>query len=72
MLNIINHLLVVIKWQALVISYLCFFAFGKAYKPKAEKCVDKEFMKLSVDPLPIFGEPPIVQEWQYAELLEKY
>jgi len=70
--NIINHLLAVIKWQAVVISYLCVLAFGKAYKPKVEKCIDKEFMKLSVDPLPIFGEPPIVQKWQYAELLEQY
>jgi transposase-like protein len=72
MLDIINHLLVVIKWQAQVITYLCFFAFGKAFKPKVEKCIDKEFMKLSVDPLPIFGEPPIAQKWQYTELLEKY
>ena len=72
MLDIINHLLVVIKWQAQVITYLCFLAFGKDYKPKVEKCIDKEYMKLSVDPLPIFGEPPVVQIWQYAELLEKY
>jgi len=46
--------------------------FGKSFKPKVEKCVDKEYMKLTVDPLPIFGEPPIVQRWQYAELLDKY
>ena len=72
MLDIINHLLVVIKWQAQVITYLCFFAFGKAFEPKVEKRIDKEFMKLSVDPLPIFGELPIVQKWQYTELLEKY
>lgn len=72
MLNIINHLLIVIKWQSLVIVYLCFLTFGKEFKPKVEKCIDKEFMKLSVDPLPIFGEPSIVQKWQYAELLEKY
>ena len=32
MLNIISHLLEIIKWQATVISYLCILAFGKAYK----------------------------------------
>ena len=47
MQNIINHLLVVIKWQAMVITYLCILVFGKSFKPKAEKCVDKEFMKLT-------------------------
>ena len=72
MLNIINHLLAIIKWQEQIITYLCFLVFGKSFKPKTEKCVDKEYMKLSVDPLPMFGEPPIVQKWQYAELLEKY
>ena len=72
MLNIINYLLVVIKWQAQIITYLCFMAFGKAYKPKVEKCIDKEFMKLSVDPLPIFGDPAIKQTPHYTELLEKY
>jgi len=72
MLNIINHLLVVIKWQEQIITYLCFLVFGKSFKPKVEKCVDKEYMKLSVDPLPIFGEPPVIQKWQYAELLKEY
>jgi len=72
MLNIINHLLIVIKCQAQIITYLCFLAFGKDFKPKADKCVDKEYMKLSVDPVPIFGEPAIQQKWQYADLLEKY
>jgi len=72
MQNIINHLLVVIKWQEQIIMYLCFLIFGKSFKPKVEKCIDKEYMKLSVDPLPIFGEPPVVQKWQYTELLEKY
>ena len=72
MQTILIHLLAIIKWQEQVIKYLCILVFGKSFKPKAEKCVDKEFMKLTVDPLPIFGEPPIVQKWQYAELLEKY
>ena len=72
MQQIINHLLILIKCQSLVISYLCFLAFGKAFKPKAEKCTDKKYMKLSVDPLPIFGQPPIQQIWQYTVLLENY
>ena len=72
MLNIINHLLVVIKWQSQVIMYLCFMVFGKGFKPKVEKCVDKEYMKLTVDPLPIFGDPAIKQTPHYTELLEKY
>jgi len=72
MLNILNHLLIVIKWQEQIIQYLCFLVFGKSFKPKAEKCVDKEYMKLSVDPLPIFCEPPVQQIWHYEELLEKY
>ena len=72
MYNIINHLLVVIKWQSLVITYLCIMVFGKGFKPKVEKCVDKEYMKLSVDPLPIFGDPSIKQIPHYTELLEKF
>ena len=72
MLNIINHLLLVIKRQEQVINYLCILVFGKSFKPKVEKCVDKEYMKLTVDPLPIFGEPPIQQLWHYAELLKNY
>jgi len=72
MLNIVNHLLVIIKWQGQIIQYLCVLVFGKRFKPKVEKCVDKEYMKLTVDPMPIFGEPPIVQKWQYAELLTEY
>jgi len=72
MQNIISHLLVLIKWQEQVIKYLCFLLFGKVFTPKAEKCVDKEFMKLSVDPLPIFGDPTVQQIWQYTVLLENY
>ena len=72
MQNIINHLLVVIKWQEQIIKYLCVLVFGKSFKPKVEKCVDKEYMQLSIDPMPIFGEPPIKQEWQYTDLLENY
>jgi len=69
---IINHLLVVIKWQEQIIKYLCFLVFGKQFKPKVEKCVDKEFMKLSVDPLPIFGNPKVNETLHYTILLENY
>ena len=72
MQQIINHLLILIKWQSQIITYLCILNFGKAFKPKVEKCTDKKFMKLSVDPLPIFGEPPIQQIWQYTVLIENY
>jgi transposase-like protein len=72
MLNIINHLLLVIKWQEEVIKYLCVLVFGKSFKPKVEKCVDQEYMKLSVDPLPIFGDPSAKQTPHYSDLLEKY
>ena len=72
MQQIINHLIILIKWQSLVITYLCFLAFGKAFKPKVDKCIDKEFMKLSVDPLPIFGNPIVNQTPHYTDLLENY
>jgi len=72
MQQIINHLLIIIKWQEQVINILCIMLFGKTFKPKVDKCVDKEYMKLSVDPLPIFGEPPVLQKWQYNDLLKEY
>lgn len=72
MLNILNHLLLIIKWQEQIIQYLCVLVFGKSFKPKIEKRTDKKYMKLSVDPLPVFGEPPIKQRWQYAVLLTEY
>jgi len=46
--------------------------FGNSFKPKPEICTDKKYLKLSADPLPIFGEPPIKQIWQYTVLLENY
>jgi transposase-like protein len=61
-----------IEKQRQVISYLCILVFGKRFKPKSEVCDDKKYLKLAVDPLPIFGEPPIVQVWQYTTLLEEY
>ena len=72
MQQIINHLIILIKWQSQIISYLCFLNFGKGFKPKVEKCIDKEYMKLSVDPLPIFGNPVVNQTPHYTVLLEKY
>jgi len=72
MLEIINCLLVILIWQSQVINYLFVMVFGKNFNPKTEKCTDKKYLKLSVDPLPIFGEPPIKQVWQYTLLLEQY
>jgi len=69
---IIKHLLGIIAYQKQIIFYLCFLAFGKNFKPKPEKCTDKKYLKLSVDPLPIFGEPPIKQLWDYKVLLDDY
>jgi len=66
---IIRHLLEIIAYQKQIIFYLCFLAFGNKFKPKPEKCTDKKYLKLSVDPLPIFGEPSIKQIWQYTVLL---
>ena len=72
MQNVITFLLVFIQFQSQVINTLCVLLFGKNYKPKGEKCVDKKYTKLSVDPLPIFGEPPVKRLWQYTVLLENY
>jgi len=72
MYNIITYLLIVLQVQAQIINVLCVLYFGKGYKPKPERCIDKKYAKLSVDPLPIFGEPPIKQLWQYTVLLEQH
>ena len=72
MLELIYHLLSLIEWQSQIIKYLCVLIFGKNFKPKAEKCTDKEYMKLSVDPMPIFGDPTVQQIWQYTVLLKNY
>ena len=61
-----------IRYQAEVISLLYALLFDKAPKPKPEKCTDKKYAKLSVDPMPIFGKPKIEQLWQYTTLLENY
>ena len=72
MQQIISYLLVLVQYQAQIINILCVLLFGKGFNPKSEKCIDKKYTKLSVDPLPIFGEPPVKQVWQYTALLEKY
>jgi len=72
MQQIITCLLILTQFQAQIINFLCVLLFGKGYTPKPEKCTDKKYAKLSVDPLPIFGEPPIKQLWQHTVLLDKY
>jgi len=57
MREIIVMLLAVIETQKNIITYLCVLLFGKAAMPRAEKPVDKEYLELQVDPLPIFGKP---------------
>jgi len=70
MQEIIKHLLVLLQWQSEVIRILCTLLFGKNYKPKPEKCTDKKYLKLSVDPLPIFGKPAIKQIYDCDELIK--
>ena len=72
MQQIITYLLVVVQYQSQIINILCVLLFGKGFTPKSEKCDDIKYQKLSVDQLPIFGEPPIRQIWQYTVLLENY
>ena len=69
MQQIITCLLVLIQHQAQVITILCALLFSKGYHPKPEKCVDKKYAKLSVDPLPIFGKPTIQKIYDCAELI---
>jgi transposase-like protein len=59
MQKIIVLLLAVIEYQKDVIAYLCILLFGKTAMPKVEKPVDKAYLKLAVDPLPVFGKPEI-------------
>ena len=55
--KIITLLLVYIQYQSEVIKFLCVLVFGKNFKPKPDNPTDKKYLKLSVDPLPIFGKP---------------
>ena len=59
MREIIVLLLAIIEAQKSVIAYLCILLFGKAAMPQVEKPNDKAYLKLQVDPLPIFGKPEI-------------
>jgi len=70
MQEIIKYLLVLLQYQQQIISILCTLLFGKNYKPKAEKCTDKKYLKLSVDPLPVFGKPEIEKIYDCAELIK--
>ena len=72
MQQVITYLMALLLAQSQIIRFLCFLLFGKSFKPKPEKCADKKYMQLTVDPLPIFDEPPIKQLWQYKALLANY
>ena len=72
MQEVIKHLLVLLQWQGEIIKILCTLLFGKNYTPATEKEIDKKYPKLTVDAMPIFGEPAIKQIWQYRVLLENY
>jgi len=67
---IITHLLILIQYQAQVINALCILLFGKGFTPKPEKCTDKKYLKLSVDPMPIFSKPGIEKIYDCAELIK--
>jgi transposase-like protein/DNA-directed RNA polymerase subunit RPC12/RpoP len=59
MREIIVMLLAIIEHQKNVITYLCILLFGKVAMPRVEKPIDKAYLKLQVDPLPVFGKPKI-------------
>lgn len=70
MQKIIEQLLHIIKTQKQIIIYLCFLAFGKDYKPpKSDKITDKKYMKLSVDPLPIFEKVTLKKIYDHSKLI---
>jgi len=70
MQEIIKYLIVLLQYQQQIINMLCVLLFGKNYKPKSEKCTDKKYLKLSVDPLPVFGKPEIELIYDCAELIK--
>lgn len=72
MQNLITWLLVIIQYQEQLISFLCVLVFGKEYKPKTEKCIDKKYTKLQVDPLPVFEAPRIKKIYDFNILLTDY
>jgi transcription elongation factor Elf1 len=70
MQQIINFLLICIQYQNQIISTLCVLLFGKNYISKPEKCTDKKYLKLMVDPMPVFGKPEIELIYDCAELIK--
>lgn len=48
---------------------LYFLLLGKNFKPKPKKCIDKKYLKMSVDPLPIFLNPEIEKIYDYKKLI---
>jgi len=70
MQQIIKILLVLLQYQQQMINTLCIMLFGKNYTPKSEKSTDKKYLKLSVDPPPVFGTPEIKQIYDCAELIK--
>jgi len=68
--EIIKHLLVLLQWQSQIIKILCTLLFGKSYTTTPEKCTDKKYLKLSVDPLPVFGKPEIKKIYDCDELIK--
>jgi transposase-like protein/rubredoxin len=70
MQEIIKYLLVLHQYQQQLISMLCTLLLGKNYKPKPEKCTDKKYLKLSVDPQPVFDKPEIKKIYECAELIK--
>lgn len=71
MQNIISWLLILIQYQQQIINYLCVLVFGKGFNPKPDKCTDKKYIKLSVDPLPLLEKPKITKIYDCNELIAK-
>jgi len=69
MREIIVLLLTIIEYQKTVVAYLCVLLFGKAAIPQPEKPVDKKYLKLHVDSLPIFGKPEIQKVYDCDTLI---
>ena len=66
--NLLN--IILIQYQMIV--YLCFLTFGQSYKgPKLDKIIDKKYLKLSVDPLPVFEKPEPTKIYDGAMLIVK-
>ena len=69
MREIIVMLLAIIEAQKSVIDYLCILVFGKAAMPQVEKPIAKAYLKLQVDPLPVFGKPEIQKVYDCDALI---